>query len=107
MKIEHIIVGAMALQQATAQYRPDSSVIDDKFELGDVVFWGCTIGALTFIGCCVTFCLYILCKKKPEPYTARNNHTITGTTSSESFSFHSIKTEPPSYEEAVASLEFR
>ena len=107
MKLEHLIVGALALQEATAQWRPDlKSAVDSKFELSDVVLWGCMIGGLTFVGCCVTFCMYMLCKKKPIPYTDRHNHALSGTVPDRELEFQTFRQPPPTYEEAIASLEF-
>ena len=88
MKLDHLMVGVYLFTQVDSQARPDlRGAIDNKLEFSDAVFWGCVLGASTFVVCCVTFCLYILCKRKPQPYNSRNNHALSGTTRDNSFTF--------------------
>ena len=107
MKTEKILPALVLFTPAAAQWRPDlHAAVDKNIEFSDVVLWGCVIGALLFVGCCATFCIFTLCKKKPEPYMARHQHALTGTVSDHSLTtFQTFRKPPPTYEEAISSLE--
>ena len=50
MKFDHLMVGAYLFTQVDSQARPDlRGAIDSKPEFSDVVFWGCVLGASTFV----------------------------------------------------------